>query len=242
MTTICYEPARIGVFPYESPLNGVDSDSDAVEKAIADIQCGDRKSTRLLFGGSLTLTRPLPVLDRVFFEGDDGLGSAIRKAFPGGVLFNFGGRVGYSGGGLLNLAIPHSVGTPGSYTILARARADGYSPDRMRLENLYVGSGAGPGPFRHLEMTGSARTSPLGIREPVIRDVTLFGATSNVFLSTLVGAEVQNLAVFPAGGAGADVFIQNCVESSFTGLNIDGPLHRSGNVGCGFFDKSGAPL
>ena len=242
MTIVLHEPARIGVFPYESPLNGVDSDSDAVERAIADIQCGDRKSPRLLFNGAMTLTRPLPALDRIFFEGDDGLSSTVRKMFTGGVLFNFGGRVGYSGGGLLNLAIPASSGTAGSYTILARARADGYAPDRMRLENLYIGSGAGPGPFRHLEMTGAARLSPLGIREPIIRDVTLFGATSNVFLSTLVGAEVENLAVFPAGGAGADVCIQNCIESSFTGLNIDGPISRSGNVGCGFFDKSGAAI
>jgi hypothetical protein len=242
VTTICREPARIGVYPYESPLNGVDSDSDAVERAIADIQCGDRGSARLLFNGALTLTRPLPALDRVFFEGDDCLGSSVRKAFPGGILFNFGGRAGYSGGGLLNFAIPQCAGTPGSYTIVGRARADGYAPDRFRLENLYVGSGAGPGPFRHLELTGAARLSPLGIREPIIRDITLFGATSNVFLSTLVGADVQNLAVFPAGGAGADVHIQNCVESSFTGLNVDGQIHRSGNIGCGFFDKSGAAL
>jgi hypothetical protein len=238
MTTVVHEPARIGVYPYESPLNGVDSDSDAVERAIADIKSGSRKSPRILFNGAMTLTRPLPVLDRIFFEGDDGLGSTVRKAFPGGVLFNFGGRVGYSGGGLLNFSIPSSSGTPGSYTILARARSDGYAPDRMRLENLYVGGGA----FRQLELTGAARLSPLGIREPVIRDVTLFGATSNVFISTLVGAEVQNLAVFPAGGAGADVYIQNCVESSFTGLNVDGPIYRSGNVGCGFFDKSGAAI
>jgi hypothetical protein len=242
VTTIIHEPPRIGVYPYESPLNGVDSDSDAVEQAIADIKSGDRKSPRILFNGAMTLTRPLPVLDRIFFEGDGGLGSTVRKAYPGGVLFNFGGRVGYSGGGLLNFSIPQAAGTPGSYTIMARARADGYSPDRMRLENLYVGSGAGPGPFRHLELTGAARLSPLGIREPVIRDVTLFGATSNVFISTLVGAEVQNLAVFPAGGSGADVYIQNCVESSFTGLNVDGPIYRSGNIGCGFFDKSGAAI
>jgi hypothetical protein len=238
VTVINYEPARIGVFPYESPLDGVDSDSDAVEQAIADIQGGHRRSVRVLFNGPMTLTRPLPVLDRIFFEGDDGLGSTVRKLYPGGVLFNFGGRVGYSGGGLLNLAVPTSVGTPGSYTILARARADGYAPDRMRLENLYVGGGA----FRQLEMTGAARTSPLGIREPVIRDVTLFGATSNVFISTLVGAEVENLAVFPAGGAGADVYVQDCVECSFKSLNIDGAIHRSGNVNCGFSDKSGATL
>lgn len=236
--TIIYEPARIGVYPYESPLNGVDSDSDAFERAVADIQSGDRKSTRLLFNGALTLTRQTPVLDRIVIEGDDGLGSTVGKKFPGGVLFNFGGRVGFSGGGLLNFAVPSNVGTPGSYTILARARADGYAPDRMRLENLYIGGGA----FRQLEMTGAARLSPLGIREPVIRDVTLFGATSCVFLSTLVAAEIDNLAVFPAGGAGADVYIQNCIESSFRSLNVDGPVARSGNVSCGFFDKAGVPI
>lgn len=238
MTLLYREPARIGVFPYESPLNGIDSDSAAVNKAIADIKSGDRSSSRLLFGGPLVLTEPLPVLDRVTLEGDDGLGSTILKRFPGGVLFNFGGRVGYSGGGLLNFSVPTQPGTAGSYIILGRARADGYAPDRLRLENLYIGGGA----FRQIELSGAARTSPLGIREPVIRDVTLFGATSSVFFSTLVSAEIENLAVFPAGGDGAEVHIQNCVESNFSSLNIDGPIYRSGNIGCGFSNKSGAAI
>jgi hypothetical protein len=246
MVSIIHGPRRLGVFPYESPCDGVGSDSEAFNRAILDITAegGSVKNWRIELPANVVLTQPVPVLDRHIIAGQGGVASAIIKQFAGGVLFNFGGRVGYSGGAVMGLAVPGSTGTAGGYTILSRARSDGYAADRLRLEDLYLGSGtAAQAPFRHIEIIGSARTSPLGIREAIIRDVTCFGASSGspVFLDTLVAPAVENLAVFPAPISGGAVTISNCIEGGFHRLNIDMPIARSGNAGCGFTDKAGAP-
>lgn len=244
---ITYAPIRLGVYPYETPLDSVGSDSDALERAIHAVISGDSKSTQILFNGPLTLTRPPPVLDRVHIIGDDIAGSVVLKKYPGGVLWNFGGRVGYSGGGLHNFAIPTMPGCGGGYTILGRARPDGYAPDSLRLESLYVGSGANPAdqPWRNLELYGYPRTSPIGIRGAVLQDLIFFGATSNIVFDSLVSCDVENIGVFPApftDVCAATVIVQNCIETDFTGLNIDGPLIRHNNVGCSFTAKDGKAI
>lgn len=241
MTTIRYAPARIGVFPYESPLDGVQSDSEAFNRAINDIICCNNRSSVVEFSGPLVLTQPPPVLDRVTIEGDDPMGSTILKRYPGGILFHFAGRPGFSGGGLVNFSIPTDTGSAGSYTIMGRARADGYAPDNIRLERLYIGSGGNPNAqaWRHLELIGSARTSPVGVREPLIRDVTIFGSIGGEYLDTLVAADVDNLQVFPAPRSSSSLTISNCIGSSFDDLNIQVAFSRPNNSGCGFTNKMG---
>lgn len=242
MTIIRYAPARIGVYPYESPLDGVQSDSEAFNRAIADILCGDSRSTIVEFSGPLVLTSAPPVLDRVTIEGDDATGSVILKRYPGGILFHFGGRSGFNGGGLVNFSIPTDTGSAGSYTIMGRARADGYAPDNIRLERLYIGSGGNPSAqaWRHLELIGSPRVSPIGLREPLIRDVTIFGSIGGEYLDALVAADVDNLQVFPAPCTSSSLTINNCIGSSFDDLNIQVAFSRSNNSGCGFTNKAGA--
>lgn len=189
----------------------------------------------------MTLAAPLPTLDRITFEGDDMMGATVRKAFSGGVLFNFGGRVGYTGGGLVNFSVPTQPTTAGSYIFMSRARADGYAADSLRLERLYLSSGGVPAnqPFRNIEIVGSARRSPLGQREMTIRDVTCFGSTGGEMFDTLVGATVDNLQIFPAPLSGGGAWFQNCDSSSFDSLNVQVPINRSGNVYCSFRNKAG---
>lgn len=243
-------PRRIGIWPYESPCDGIGDDADALRRAILDITADNLnvKNWQIELPSTLVIRQSLPVMDRHMIIGQGALASVVLKRFDAGVLFNFGGRVGYSGGAVMGIAVPGTSNTWSGYTIIARARGDGYAPDRLRLEDLYLGAGAmAQAAFRHIELIGSARSSPMGIREPIIRDVTAFGCMSGVpvWLDTIVSGDIDNLSVFPApyaAPANGQVNVINCIETGFHRLNIDGPLVRSGNAECGFTNKAGAVI
>lgn len=190
---------------YGATLNGSGlRDSDAFEYAVADARSGVKGTHDIVFNGALTLTRPTPLMDRVHLWGSDIYGATVLKRWPGGVLFDFRGR--RSGGGLHNFSVPQDTGTPGSYTIMARTHGDGAGPHGLQLENLYLGSGTGPGPFRTLELAGTALV-PFGIRQVRIHNVTVFGSSSpaNVYFAGTVDLFITALRVYPAGGTYGDV-------------------------------------
>lgn len=196
----------INLADFGAALDGAASDSDAFDRALS-AALASRKSCTLTWVGDLTLTRPTPNLDRVHLEGGDIYGARVKKKFPGGVLFRFEGRAGYSGGGLHNFSVVDEPETAGSYIILARAKADGYAPDGLQLEHLYLGSGRSDvSAFRAIEIDGTRRF-PLGARQVRIHDVTCFGSSApgTVYLAGTRDLYAQALRVYPAGGSYGDI-------------------------------------
>lgn len=163
---------------FGATLNGSGiGDSTALETVITRINSGVIKSKHIYFDGNLTLTRVPPNLDRIHIHGDEMLDSIVSKKYSGLWYFRWEGRPGYSGGGLHNLAIPSDVFTPNSYMIILRATSSGYAPDSFEMENLYLASGTGVNaPYRVIDISGTARVSPIGIRQIRMKNVTTFGA------------------------------------------------------------------
>lgn len=197
LASACFAAPPLDLRDYGATLNGSGvGDSAALDAAIADIASGVKGTSTIQFGGLLTLTHAPPPLVRVHLRGDDIYGSQVLKRYPGGILFYFNS---WSGGGLHNFTIPQDTGTPNSYTILVRA-GPVHAPDGLQLEDLYIGPGTGPGPWRSIEIEGSGR--PLGIRQVRIRNVTCFGSSGygNVVIDQTVDLHAIALRSFPAGG------------------------------------------
>lgn len=196
---------------YGAALDGVSAsgeDDNALEAAILAVRARVG-SSRIWWRGVLTLRRPPISITGCQIEGDSMLSSMVRKLYQGAALWRMD-DVGQSIGGvtaLRNFSVPQDGGTPGSYTILARATST-WAPDCLVLENLYIGSGSGPGPFRSIELNGLARASPAGIRQVRIHNVTVFGssATANVYFAGTVDLFATCLRVYPAGGTYGDIF------------------------------------
>lgn len=198
---------------YGAVLDGISAngeDDNALEAAIRAVRAPPPRltSSRIWWHGVLTLRRPPPSITGCQIEGDSMLSAIVLKAYPGDVLWRLT-DVGQTIGGvtaLRNFAVPQYTGTPGSYTILARATST-WAPDCLELENLYLGSGTGPGPFRTIELDGTARVTPIGIRQPRVHNVTCFGssAAANVYFAGTVDLFATCLRVYPAGGTFGDV-------------------------------------
>ncbi len=161
------------------------------------------------------------------------VGAYILKGYPGGVLIDLRGPPNYSSGGLHNFGVPNVAGmTPSSYLVYFSAIDDRMAPDACIIENLYLASGPGANaPFRTIHLDGSLRTSPEGIRKPVIRNVTAFGATGgNVYLAGICGADIENLCTYAVPGTNADLYYQGgsgypSAELDMRGCQISTTLH-----------------
>lgn len=216
------------------PTDGSMLDDDALAAAIADAKDRTWKTCRIQWDGMLTLTRQPPSMYRLHLEGDDQASSTISKRFAGGVLLNLNGPDGFTGGGLHNFSTPTTVFSVNSYVVLARATA-GFAPDGLQLEHLYLSSGpTAHAPWRNIELSGAARNSPPGLREPWIRNVTCFGATGgNVVLSGTPKLTACGLNVYAAEGTDAEVYLTGAPgffadDINVTACDIEGTLHLSG--------------
>lgn len=195
-------------------VNGA-SDDAALAAAIVDAKSGS--DPEIYFYGSLTLRQPPPYLDRVHLIGRDIYGATVTKAYPGGVLFRFDGRPGYSGGGLHNFSIMAAPGNAGSYAILARSKP-GYGPHGLQLEDLYIGAGF----YRAIEIAGHDNPNvpgQLGVRQVRVNNVTVFGTTApaSVYLHWTSDARLEALRLYPAGGVYGDL---NAVPANNPGLVV----------------------
>jgi hypothetical protein len=179
------------------------NDDDAFAAMLKDAVDREWGSCRMQFGAPIILSRPPPAFYRVHLEGDDLFGATLTQAYSGGTLVEFAGPPGYSGGGLHNFSIGHAPEYSGG-TFVASVRANGFEPDGLILENLYMG-GYGGRPFRCIHLVGS-RAKPAGIRGLRMDNITCFGAQGgNVYLRSLVLAGIRGLHVYQAGGDG-DVY------------------------------------
>lgn len=194
------------------------NDDDAFAAAIAAAKSGN--DPRIEFYGAITLFRSPPPIDRVHIFGRDIYGAVIVPKFTGGVLFRHDGRDGYSGGGLHNFSISGGSHLAGTYAILARTRP-GYGPHGLQLDNLYIGGGF----YRAIELVGhdnpnlNTQTGALGLRQPRLSNVTVFGtaAPASVYLHWTADARIEGLRLFQAGGAYADL---NAAPANNPGLSV----------------------
>lgn len=205
---------------YGAALNGVTPDDAAFAAAVADAEARTWSTCRIQWNGALTLTRQPPPLYRVHLEGDDICGSTVIKNYPGGLLFQFAGPPGFSGGGLHNFAVPSTPGTAGSYLIYSAPPNSDYAPDCLILDHLYLASGvAADAPFRNIHLDGSARLSPPGLRQVIIEHVTCFGATGgNCWFAALDAARIDDLSTFDVPGTDGDVYLEG--GNGFPGAEI----------------------
>jgi hypothetical protein len=179
------------------------NDDDAFAAMLKDAVDREWRTCRMQFGAPITLSRQPPPLYRVHLEGDDLFGATITQAYNGRALFQFAGPPGYSGGGLHNFSIGHGADYSGGTFIVSENRS-GFEPDGLILENLYMG-GYGGRPIRCIHLIGN-RAKPSGMRGLRLDNVTCFGAQGgNVYLRSLVLANVRGLNVYRAGGDG-DVY------------------------------------
>lgn len=207
---------------YGAALDGETPDDDALARAIQDARDRVWSTCRVQWNGSLTVTKEIPALRRVHLEGDDIMGSIIKKKFANGILLKLTGEGGYSGGGLHNFAVPMIAGFGGGYLISADAVA-GSQPDSAIIEDLYLASGAANRPFRCLNFSGTARLSPPGIRVLTMRNVTCFGATGgNVYLSGVDGLDARGLRTYPSPSGDADVYIAGTTQVRSADVNLSG--------------------
>ena len=220
---------------YGASLDGTGVGDDAAfAAAIQDAKNRTWRTSRIQWNGVLTLSQSPPSLYRIHLEGDDIYGSTIHKGYAGGVLLNFAGPAGFTGGGLHNFSVPTQPGSANSYIIRANATTE-FSPDGLILEDLYLSSGVEVNaPFRNIEVVGDARLSPPGIRGLVLRNVTCFGATGgNVFLSGVSRIVGSGLSTYKFGpGTDADVYVRGApafiVEDNYlSGCDIEGNLRLS---------------
>jgi hypothetical protein len=169
------------------------NDAVAVAAMLKDAVDREGGSCRMQFGAPIILSRPPPAFYRVHLEGDDLFGATLTQAYSGGTLVEFAGPPGYSGGGLHNFSIGHAPEYSGG-TFVASVRANGFEPDGLILEHLYMG-GYGGRPFRCIHLVGS-RAKPAGIRGLRMDNITCFGAQGgNVYLRSLVLAGIRGLHV-----------------------------------------------
>jgi hypothetical protein len=177
-----------------------DNDDDAFAAMLKDALDREWGTCRMHFGAPIILSRPPPALYRVHLEGDDLFGATITQAYNGRALLQFEGPPGYSGGGLHNFSIGHGADYSGG-TFIASENRNGFEPDGLILENLYMG-GYGGRPFRCIHLIGN-RAKPSGMRGLRLDNVTCFGAQGgNVYLRSLVLASMRGLNVYRAGGDG----------------------------------------
>lgn len=239
----------IGRGRYDSPCDGVTSDSAAINLAMQDIinAGANPGNVRIHLPSEVCITEPMLPIDVHQFIG---MGSTSCKVWVRGpvtnqLFHNTGARNGFYGGGCRGFSIDTTEHTAGLYLIRFVIPATGTAPANNRFEDLRLGAGANPAhaPFRCLEMIGSPLTSPSGMRELTFDRITCFGSSTgvSVYLSNLVACDVDNLSAFPSA-AGAQVYVLECWKTRFHGLNLQGGLVRSGNTLCIFIDKSGAVI
>jgi hypothetical protein len=180
-----------------------DNDDDAFAAMLQDALHREWRTCRMQFSAPIMLSRPPAPFYRVHLEGDDLFGATITQAYNGRPLFQFAGPPGYSGGGLHNFSIGHGAEYSGG-TFIASENGNGFEPDGLILENLYMG-GYGGRPHRCIHLIGN-RAKPEGMRGLRLDNITCFGAQGgNVYLRSLVLASIRGLHVYRAGGDG-DVY------------------------------------
>lgn len=211
ITTSYAAPNWIDLRDYGATLNGSGvGDSDALQSAVTAINTGLRPTNHIYWNGNLTLTRVPPMLDRHYLHGDNIYGSIISKKYPGAWYLRWQGRPGYSGGGLSDCSIPTDQYSPGSYMVILRATADGYAPDGFELKNVYLGSGIGANaPFRTIDVNGSYRVSPYGVRQVRFNNVTCFGGTGGctVYIDGTADFIAKALRCYPGGAPYGNVYL-----------------------------------
>lgn len=182
--------AAAGLADYTPTLNA----------AIAAMVSGGDKTLHFPAGAWPFQSQPNPIPYGLHIEGEDIVGTVLRKQFNGGSFFSFTGAAG-SGGGMKKATLFADAGFSIGNGILLTG-ANFAHPEFAAFDDLYI---TGPGNWNCcVEAYGNNILTPQGIRGVRLSNVHLFNAVAAaLWLSNVVDLTMTGGGIYQGSGTAA---------------------------------------
>jgi len=218
-----------GVWTYRTGV-GVGSDAGlAMNDALAHLRAEYGRGELFIppTGSFLVTTPPTAVnVSGQVIRGMKGNTQASQLVYNAstGALFSFTGDAGNTGGGVhdLGLLLESGLGSTSSWAISSTGDAT-YQNDELRISNLYITSlGASDYWYRGIDLNGVSRTSPQGIRNSSIEDVSIFNCNNaGAIFTNAVTLRVNNLGIYTGTGTGGNIYVGGGGAANTNSIQIE---------------------
>jgi hypothetical protein len=165
-----------------------------------------------------------------------------------GVAFHFSSHGGFSGGGIEGVAIRLEEGQGLSTAYALRWMGNAvHQPDQTEARDLYITALGNSYWFRCLEINGTARLSPQGVRVTHLSNIQMFRAhTAGIYIASAVDLLAEQIGLYSCINSGFDVHITgagpvntNSVMVGFQNANLVGRIYGANSEGVSLHGRFG---
>jgi hypothetical protein len=217
-----------GVQQRSAPHTGTDI-TPYLNEALLDIRVKTGRGCLYIPPGSWRFTGA----DKTLLSGNKLIGcgsmaTSLTYDKGSGIALWFAGDGGYNGGGIegISLFLEANYGLSTAYALLWRGTTL-YQPDQTNCRDLYVTARGNSYWYRCLEIDGSARSSPQGVRVTNWQNIQLFRShTAGIYISNAVDLSIQQIGLYVTTGSGDNVHITGgSIMVTIEGANLVGNLY-----------------